>query len=182
LKTTFKLIIGAIAVLVFVLESCKKDTFQCNYISKVQNELDSLNTAFSVYHADSTNIEKCHAYHEAYQIYLDALTNQSACAADAGQTDILQHDIDQAQNAINGFYCPCNWATEVQDELDAVTAAATAYGNDPTNSAKCNAYKSAFQDYLNALEDHKGCVPSEQSAQLQQSIDAAQTSLDALQC
>jgi hypothetical protein len=76
----------------------------------------------------------------------------------------------------------CNWVTEVQGQLDAVTAAATAYGNDPTNSAKCQDYKTAFQNYLNALEDHKGCVPSEQSAQLQQSIDAAQTSLDALQC
>lgn len=75
----------------------------------------------------------------------------------------------------------CNWATEVQSELDAVTTAATAYGNNPT-TATCNAYKTAFQNYLNALEDHKSCVPSEQSAQLQQSIDAAQTSLDALQC
>ncbi|MFZ1678535.1 MAG: hypothetical protein WBP41_17660 [Saprospiraceae bacterium] len=182
MKTTFKLIIGTIAVLIFVLESCKKDTAQCNYSSKVQNELDTLNTAFSVYHADSTNTEKCHAYQDAYQIYLDALISQSDCAADAGQTDILQHDIDQAQTAIDGIYCPCNWVTEVQSELDAVDAALSAYVDDPFNSAKCQAYKDALQNYLNALEDHKGCVPAEQSAQLQQSIDAAHSLLDGLQC
>jgi hypothetical protein len=76
----------------------------------------------------------------------------------------------------------CNWVTEVQDELNAVTAASEAYSNDPLNSVKCQAYKDAFQNYLNALEDHKGCVPDEQSAQLQDSIDAAQISLNNLSC
>ncbi|MBK9983120.1 MAG: hypothetical protein IPP15_11985 [Saprospiraceae bacterium] len=75
----------------------------------------------------------------------------------------------------------CNWATEVQSELNALSTAAATYGNDPT-TANCNAYKAAVQNYLNALEDHKGCVPSEQSAGLQQAIDDERASLDALQC
>ena len=76
----------------------------------------------------------------------------------------------------------CNYAEEVQDELQAVTDAATAYGNDPTNPAKCNAYKVAFQDYLNALEDHDNCVRAEDQAAYDQAIDDAQASINALQC
>jgi hypothetical protein len=77
----------------------------------------------------------------------------------------------------------CNYATEVQDELNAVTEAATAFGNDPTNAAKCQAYKDAYQDYLNALDDHIECAAlSGQQAELQAAIDDAQAALDAFQC
>ena len=77
----------------------------------------------------------------------------------------------------------CNYAAEVQDEADALTAAATAYSNDPTNTAKCQAYKNAFQDYLNALEDHVDCAAiNGQQAELQSAIDQAQASVNAIQC
>jgi hypothetical protein len=76
----------------------------------------------------------------------------------------------------------CNYATEVQDEVDALTAAATAYGNDPT-PANCQAYKNAAQNYLNELQDHVECAAlSGQQAELQAAINATQDSVDAIQC
>ena len=77
----------------------------------------------------------------------------------------------------------CNWATEVQDELNAQNAALDIYLADPTNSVKCQAWKDSYSDYLNALEDHIDCATlSGQQAELQSSIDAAQASLDQIQC
>jgi hypothetical protein len=75
----------------------------------------------------------------------------------------------------------CDYATEVQDELNAVNAAATTYGNNPTTE-NCNAFKAAYQNYLNELQDHDNCVLPAQQAQYQDAIDQAQASLDALQC
>ncbi len=75
----------------------------------------------------------------------------------------------------------CNYLTEVQNEADALTTALTAYSNNPT-MANCNAYKNAYQDYLDALDDHHGCVLAGQQAAYQDSINQAQAALDALQC
>ncbi len=76
----------------------------------------------------------------------------------------------------------CNYVTEVQNESDALTAALTAYSNDPS-TANCNAFKGAYQDYLNALEDHRSCaVAAGQGTAFQQAIDNAQASLDTLVC
>ena len=76
----------------------------------------------------------------------------------------------------------CNYVTETQDELDALSAAATAYGNDPS-TANCQAYKNAYQAYLNELEDHIDCATvNGQHDELQSAIDSAQASLDQLQC
>lgn len=77
----------------------------------------------------------------------------------------------------------CNWATEVQDEYDAQTVALDAYLADPTNTAKCQAWKNSYSDYLNALEDHVNCASAAgQAAELQSAIDAARASLDSIQC
>ncbi len=77
----------------------------------------------------------------------------------------------------------CNYAQEVQDEADALTAAATAYSNDPSNTVLCQDYKDAFTDYLNALEDHVECAAlSGQQAELQAAIDQTRASLNAIQC
>jgi hypothetical protein len=76
----------------------------------------------------------------------------------------------------------CNYATEVENEVNALSAAATTYGNDPT-PANCQAYKTAYQNYLNALEDHLDCAAlSGQQAELQSLIDQAQAELDNFQC
>ena len=76
----------------------------------------------------------------------------------------------------------CSYVTEVQDELQAVTDAGTAWGNDPTNVAKCNAYKAALQDYIDALEDHDNCVPGSQQDEYDQSLEDAQNSINPFQC
>ena len=77
----------------------------------------------------------------------------------------------------------CNYATETQDELQAVVDATNAFSADPTNPAKCQAYKNAWQNYLNELEDHVDCAAlSGQQAELQADIDEAQDAVDAIQC
>ena len=77
----------------------------------------------------------------------------------------------------------CNYATEVQNEVNALTAATDAYVSDSTNPVKCQAWKDAYQDYLNALEAHKECAAlSGQQDELQAAIDQTQASLDAIQC
>ena len=77
----------------------------------------------------------------------------------------------------------CNYATEVQNEVNALTAATDAYVADSTNPVKCQAWKDAYQDYLNALEAHKECAAlSGQQAELQSAIDQAQASLNSIQC
>lgn len=74
-----------------------------------------------------------------------------------------------------------DWASQLNDELNAVIAAATTYGSDPT-PANCQAYKNAYQDYLDAAEGYVDCVPTADREQLQQDIDAAQAELDQLTC
>lgn len=77
----------------------------------------------------------------------------------------------------------CNYLTETQDELDAVLAAANAYGADPTNTAKCQAYKDAYQAYLDELQDHVSCAElSGQQQELQNAINEAQADLNSIQC
>ncbi len=77
----------------------------------------------------------------------------------------------------------CNYAVETQDELNALNQAAAAYSSDPTNSTKCQAFKDAYQAYLNDLENHVECAAlSGQQAELQSAIDQAQAALNDIQC
>lgn len=76
-----------------------------------------------------------------------------------------------------------NWAVEIQAEADAVTDAAIAWSNDPTNSTKCNAYKNALHAYADALADAEGCANQVgQHAEWQAAIDATNAAADNLQC
>ncbi len=54
---------------------------------------------------------------------------------------------------------PCSgaWGTELQGELTALFNAGAAFGTDASD-ANCNAYKSAFQDYINALKPYGNCA------------------------
>ncbi|MCB0619851.1 MAG: hypothetical protein KDC41_14310 [Saprospiraceae bacterium] len=80
---------------------------------------------------------------------------------------------------------PCgtnfNYTLDLQDEADALSAAASTYAANPT-TANCNAFVSAYQDYLNAAEDIADCVPTADQAAYQQAIDDAQAALSALAC
>ena len=78
---------------------------------------------------------------------------------------------------------PCNYPTELQAEIDAYTAAATAYFNDPSNSDKCLAYKNSLLAYIDAAGDYEECATlAGQHAEFQASLDAAQASANAIQC
>ncbi len=53
--------------------------------------------------------------------------------------------------------CTTAWATDLQGELTAVINAGAAFGTDQSD-ANCNAYKSAYQDYINALKPYGNCA------------------------
>ena len=61
------------------------------------------------------------------------------------------------KKATDPDYCNTAWATSLQPEITAFTNALATYTNDPT-TANCNAYKAAFQDYIDALEPFGNCT------------------------
>ena len=52
--------------------------------------------------------------------------------------------------------CSTAWGVELQDELNAVNTAGLTWANDPSE-ANCNAYKSKYQAYINALRPYGNC-------------------------
>jgi len=77
----------------------------------------------------------------------------------------------------------CDYAAETADELNAVTVAQNEWIADINNTAKCQAYKDAYQAYLDELEDHIECATlSGQQEELQDLIDQSQAALNQLQC
>ena len=77
--------------------------------------------------------------------------------------------------------CSTAWATQLSSEINALAAASQAYGSDPT-PANCNAFKAAYQDYLNALEPFTDCAAwtDQQKQELQDEIDNAQAEISTL--
>jgi outer membrane receptor for ferrienterochelin and colicin len=53
--------------------------------------------------------------------------------------------------------CSTAWATDLQGELNALVNAGAAYGADPS-AANCSAYKSAYQNYIDALKPYGNCA------------------------
>ena len=53
--------------------------------------------------------------------------------------------------------CSAAWATEVESEYTAVVNAAVAYATDESE-ANCNALKSAYQDYIDAMKPFGDCA------------------------
>ena len=74
-----------------------------------------------------------------------------------------------------------NYVTYLQDELNAITQAATAYANDPT-TANCQAYIATIDDYLDEAETIESCVLAADLTAYQQAIDEARTNLMSIQC
>jgi len=83
----------------------------------------------------------------------------------------------------NDSPCSVAWATELSNEITAVSAAAQAYATNPT-SATCNSYKQAMQDYLDALEPYGNCatLTGQDRTEWQNALDDTQASIDALVC
>jgi hypothetical protein len=61
---------------------------------------------------------------------------------------------DDAEKAVA---CSTAWGTELQSEVAAFTNAGGAYGTDPSQ-ANCDAYKAAFQAYIDALRPYGDCA------------------------
>ena len=75
-------------------------------------------------------------------------------------------------------FCGTAWATQVTTELNAVSNAAAAYASTP-NTTTCNAYKSAYQGYLDALEKFLDCSlwTSAQKTELENAIAQAESDM-----
>lgn len=85
------------------------------------------------------------------------------------------------KKATDPDYCTSGWTTQVSTQINAVSAAAQTYASDPT-PANCNAYKAAYQNYLNALEPFVDCAAwsGQQKSELQDAIDEAQLQINTL--
>lgn len=79
--------------------------------------------------------------------------------------------------------CSAVWATEVEDELNALMAASVAYSMEQT-AENCNAYKAASEDWLDVLRPYAECsnYSAEDRAEIQESIEAAEADLEELNC
>jgi hypothetical protein len=79
--------------------------------------------------------------------------------------------------------CSGAWASELSSQINAMSDALTAYASNPT-PATCNAYKQATQNYLDALAPYGNCatLTGQNRADWQAALDAAQASVDALDC
>ena len=70
-----------------------------------------------------------------------------------------------------------------QDELNQVTESATAFSNDPTNSVKCEAFKDAYNNYIDALEGWEDCaIALSQETEWRASLDEARTAINEIEC
>jgi hypothetical protein len=79
--------------------------------------------------------------------------------------------------------CSAAWASEVVDEVNAMSAAAQAYALNPT-SATCNAYKQAAQAYVDALEPYGNCsaLTGQSRTDWQNTVNNAQQEINNLNC
>ena len=78
-------------------------------------------------------------------------------------------------------YCGTARATQLSAEVNALSVAAQNYGTNPTTE-NCNAFKAAYQEYLDALEPFTNCTAwtAEQKNDLQDEIDEAEAELSTL--
>ncbi len=85
------------------------------------------------------------------------------------------------KDASDPAFCGTAWATQVTTELNALSTAAAAYSSTP-NATTCNAYKTAYQSYIDALEKFLDCSlwSSIQKTELENAIAEAEDDLDGL--
>jgi len=77
--------------------------------------------------------------------------------------------------------CSTAWTTELQNEINALSTAASAYAQDQS-SANCTAYKNAYRDYLNGLNSFSSCslITGQMRIALDKAIKDAKDELDTL--
>jgi len=78
-------------------------------------------------------------------------------------------------------FCGNLWTVELEDEINNFTSAGVAYATDPSD-ANCNAYKAAFQSYIDGLKKFRGCGAwtSQQRSEWQDVLDEAEDEIDTL--
>lgn len=79
--------------------------------------------------------------------------------------------------------CSTAWATDLQANMNAITTAAQAYAANQT-PANCNAYKNAYQSYINALAPYGNCatLTVQQKTAFNDALAAANAALAAFTC
>jgi hypothetical protein len=77
--------------------------------------------------------------------------------------------------------CGTNWATQVTAQSNSLSAALQTYATSQT-PANCTALKTAYQNYLNALEPFVDCASwtAQQQNELQAAINEAQQQINTL--
>ena len=85
------------------------------------------------------------------------------------------------KKATDPDYCGSAWATQVSAEITALSAAAQAYATEQT-PANCNAYKTAYQNYLDALKPFADCAAwtAQEKSDLQDAINEAEQDISTL--
>lgn len=80
-------------------------------------------------------------------------------------------------------FCNSDWDIESEAEYDALLAAYNAYVLD-MSVAKCNAYKAAFVNYLDAIEPFLECTAwsTAELNELRDVINQARSSMNQLNC
>ena len=85
------------------------------------------------------------------------------------------------KKATDPDYCGSAWATQVSAQVTALSTAAQAYATEQT-PANCNAYKTAYQNYLDALEPFVNCAAwtAQDKQDLQDAINDAEDEISTL--
>jgi hypothetical protein len=85
------------------------------------------------------------------------------------------------KKATDPDYCGSAWATQVSAQVTALSVAAQAYALDQS-PANCNAYKTAYQNYLDALKPFVNCDAwtAQEKNDLQDAIDEAEQDISTL--
>ncbi len=79
--------------------------------------------------------------------------------------------------------CSAAWASDLQNEVQALTNALQAYSLDPTQE-NCLAYKAAYQAYIDALEPYGNCATltgADRDA-WQEALNEAQQDINDIDC
>jgi len=73
------------------------------------------------------------------------------------------------------------FAFNVQNEILDLSAASTAYSQDPSPQ-NCQAYKNAYANYIDALKKYDKCVEASERDEWRQSLEEAERDVMDLQC
>jgi uncharacterized protein (UPF0333 family) len=85
------------------------------------------------------------------------------------------------KKATDPDYCGSAWVTQVSAQVTALSVASQAYATDQS-PANCNAYKTAYQNYLDALKPFANCATwtAQEKSDLQDEIAQAEQDISTL--